>query len=472
MSERRVISVDIGSTWTKAGLFLLTDSAVRVVARSAAPTTPDDLTQGFAQAVAPLLGLPSSTPFDDLPTEPPWVFCSSAKGGLRIAAVGLTRDLTLRAARLTATSAGGKVTAAYAYRLTPEDLAALAACPPDIILLCGGTDGGNERVPLENARALARLRLSSVVLFAGNRSISREVATALGEGDVRITENLMPEVGVFRPEPAREAIRQIYLDRIVIGKGLDSIRQRAGSAPRPTPLAVYELVQAVAALGGQWRRLCVVDLGGATTDVYSCVEGESDSRARVVGLPEPPMKRTVEGDLGLRVNALSLAQEAEALPGFCASPEADDARGVARAAAAHPAWLSAAPADRRGERLLACAAVALALSRHAGRLREVWSPEGKGFLLYGKDLRRTALLVGTGGCLARSDAAFADDALRLAPAEDRGLVLLPERPSYQIDAAYVWPLLGNIVPLAPLATARLAVESLSVPLPFHPENSA
>ena len=49
--------------------------------------------------------------------------------------------------------------------------------------------------------------------------------------------------------------------------------------------------------------LMIIDIGGATTDVHSVAEGKSAWNAvNQMGLPEPYVKRTVEGDLGLRFN--------------------------------------------------------------------------------------------------------------------------------------------------------------------------
>ena len=53
----------------------------------------------------------------------------------------------------------------------------------------------------------------------------------------------------------------------------------------------------------------MVDIGGATTDVHSVGAG-TPMRDGVVqyGLPEPFVKRTVEGDLGMRHNARTIAE--------------------------------------------------------------------------------------------------------------------------------------------------------------------
>ena len=47
-----------------------------------------------------------------------------------------------------------------------------------------------------------------------------------------------------RPDGARERIREVFLQRIVKGKGLDEIVAATGHEPNPTPYAVLQLVEA------------------------------------------------------------------------------------------------------------------------------------------------------------------------------------------------------------------------------------
>ena len=48
-----------------------------------------------------------------------------------------------------------------------------------------------------------------------------------------------------------------------------------------------------------------MDVGGATTDVHSVAKGSPEIQA-ILESPEPFAKRTVEGDLGIHVNARHL----------------------------------------------------------------------------------------------------------------------------------------------------------------------
>lgn len=80
----------------------------------------------------------------------------------------------------------------------------------------------------------------------------------------------------------------------------------------PTPAAVLaagELFARGAPNQPGLGDLMIVDVGGATTDVHSYVEQTPYDGAKMIGVPEPYVKRTVEGDLGIRESSNSLCVE-------------------------------------------------------------------------------------------------------------------------------------------------------------------
>jgi uncharacterized protein (TIGR01319 family) len=467
-----ILSVDIGSTWTKAALFDLGETPPRVVGQAQTPTTQEDLSLGFARVSCPLIGLPPETPVEKIRTVVPIHVSSSAKGGLAIAAIGVVPDLTVSVARLAAASAGGRIDAHYAYRLTETQVGELEARRPDIVLLCGGTDGGNESFVTRNARALAGSRLEAAFIYAGNAAVAAEVRGAFGGRPVHIVENVMPEIGRLNIEPARAAIREVFLRRIVEGKGLEKVAALCDSDPRPTPLAVYELMEACPS----WTDTVLIDMGGATTDLYSrcpCFRGEEGMVLR--GLQEPDLMRTVEGDLGMRVGARAAADGAcgyiqgrlgEAAGGgarpFGPDPSARFADWV-RCVAESPEVLAITPDQRAFDDLLAEACLYHAFVRHAGLAEEVWTPGGKVRVQRGKDLRGVRRIVASGGWLARRGSPQPLlRALEAGRRDNGGTRLLPECPEVYADTRYLVPLLGNIAARYPAAAAGLAAASLSL----------
>jgi len=456
----RVLSIDIGTTWTKGALVDLDGPSARIVRREAVPTTQADLAEGFERVRRALSRDAAEAAASRLPVR----FSSSAKGGLAIAAVGLVPDLTVSVARLAAASAGGKVTASFSYRLGAEAVAALERSRPDIVLLCGGTDGGDERYVLHNARALAASSIGCAILYAGNASVRDEVRRILASKDLAVAANVMPEVGRLDIEPARAKIRELFLARIVEGRGLARVSAETRCEAKPTPLAVYELVAAIAREVPGWDDLCLVDMGGATTDVYSSTESFAGGEGRVLrGIREPRLTRTVEGDLGLRVSAANAAESArEASDAALGVPHPAFDAWIAQAAS-RPELLAESAAERRFDDALALACLALALGRHAGTEEEAWTPQGKVRVQRGKDLRAVRRLVASGGFLARlASADLVHRALGEAARPDArtgARALLPSRPSVLADRAYVVPIAANLAADFPRPAARLAVDS-------------
>jgi len=465
MNGKLLLSVDIGSTYTKGGLFLLDGEELRLLGRKVRPTTVDDLGRGFADVrAAALAGRP-----DGASGDVPVYWLSSARGGLKIAAVGLTPDLTLSVARMAATSAGGKVVRAFSYELASDDLAELEAVAPDIVLLTGGTDGGNSRVVLHNAARLAETALPAVILYAGNRKVRDRVAGILAGRDLVTAANVMPEVGTIDIEPAREVIRRAFLDRIVDGKGLSGVVAATGREPLPTPLAVFELVRTIGERLPGWEDFALIDMGGATTDFYSFTESFHGGDSILLrGLREPKLKRTVEGDLGLRVSAEALFKSEKAFFESRLDPDGEEFAALRDHVARVSRETEYLPGDDRGRRfdeLLAAACVRAAALRHGGVVQRVFTPQGGFDVQRGKDLRRVDRLIGSGGFLAGlSDPAVLLEVCAPDAADPDTRHLVPEAPACYADDQYLIPLLANLAAEFPDAAARAAVAGLK-PLP-------
>ena len=139
----QIVSVDIGSTWTKAALFTREGDALTLVNHVLTPTTTHHLAKGFFSSLDQVLNVDDALPLLNS-GEVALKYSSSAKGGLAVAAMGLVPSITLETAKVTAHSAGAKIAQYYAYKLNRRDIQALEETQPDILLFTGGTDGGEE----------------------------------------------------------------------------------------------------------------------------------------------------------------------------------------------------------------------------------------------------------------------------------------------------------------------------------------
>lgn len=455
--------IDFGSTYTKLRAIDL--ERRRILGSGQGPSTvATDITIGMKAALADL-----EQRIGGLPQFKYRFASSSAAGGLRMVTIGLVRELTAEAARQAALGAGAKLVGAFAYRLTATDVAKLSELVPDMVLLAGGTDGGNSEVVLHNAAAFGRSALACPIVYAGNRAAADEAVALLAGKTVIVTENVMPEFNVLRIEPARAAIRQIFIDRIVHAKGIDRAQAMFDSVLMPTPAAVLEgaklLADGVNGHGGLGP-LLVVDPGGATTDVHSAANGEPSVPGVIPqGLPEPRIKRTVEGDLGMRHNAATLV-DAAGVKQIAADARIDEARvAVLLAKIAHDVEHLPQTAEEIAlDQALARAAVKLATGRHCGTVETIYTVTGPVTVQHGKDLTRVAAVIGTGGAVVGSRDPRAVLAMALAdPVEP--LALRPKQPRLLLDRHYLLyacGLLGTVEPQVALELALSHLEPLDM----------
>src|SRR5919199_164475 len=279
-SGNAVLCVDVGSTFTKAALVdpgdgtLLATASHRTTLPAPLPggTPGGDVLHGI-DAVRAAAEEQAGVGAGDV------LACSSAGGGLRIAVVGYERLVTAEAGRRVALSAGGRVVHVTAGPLAAPDVDRLRAARPDVVLLVGGTDGGDAEVLLHNARRIAVARLPAPVVLAGNAEAAPTARAELERlrRKVAVAPNVLPRIGTLEPLGARAAIREQFLRHVIGGKGLSRGRRFVRLVRAPTPDAVLAGVEVLAATAG--GDVLVVDVGGATTDVYSVITPQGEDGA-------------------------------------------------------------------------------------------------------------------------------------------------------------------------------------------------
>lgn len=431
------LCVDFGSTFTKMALVDLVGGTLCGVA--AHRTTLDtDVMDGYDACLADLTQRHPEAPDAEV------LACSSAGGGLRIAVVGNEELVTAEAGRRVALSSGGKVVAVLSNTHGAAEFDHLVqGVRPDVVLLTGGTDGGDDEGLLAGAAALVHAGWRGPVVVAGNVAAHEQATRVLADCPVVLADNVVPRIGVLVPESARAAIREMFLSHVIGGKGLSRRDQFTRIVRGATPDLVLTGVEVLADHLASHRSgdVVVVDIGGATTDVHSVVtvDPEEDQLSRSV-VADTRVTRTVEGDLGMRWSAASAVQagvEAGLLEDAVA--EAMHAAGVRRSEA--PDLLPSTPEEHAEDESIATVAATVALRRHVGRSRVVLGPDGRVVERTGKDLREVDLLIGSGGVLRSSPASAARVLGNLVGPSSEGWQQ-PEHPRIVVDQDYVLAAIG------------------------------
>ena len=225
--------------------------------------------------------------------------CSSAAGGLKMVAIGLVPDLTAEAAKRAALGAGARVIKTFSFNLSSDEIDEIRGIKPDIILLAGGTDGGNRDTIIFNARMIADSDIRKPVIVAGNKSARDEIREIFNERQVEyyVCDNVMPRLNVLEVEPAREEIRHVFMSRIIEAKGMGDAEHLINGILMPTPQSVLKAAE-ILSTGSDKEDgagdLIVVDIGGATTDVHSLCDGEPTKRSHLKG-PGRTLRQTHRG---------------------------------------------------------------------------------------------------------------------------------------------------------------------------------
>lgn len=438
----KYLTADFGSTYTK--LTAIDGDKREIVGTAAAFTTIiSHVGDGFRNALAKLNDkLGYQWEYDEL------ICCSSAYGGLKMVALGLVPELTAKAARMAASSAGAKVMQTFSYEISKGEQEEIKAINPDLVLLCGGTDGGNKEVILANAKRLLEIPGNFAIIVAGNKTASYEIEEILKGGDKSfvITENVMPEFNRLNIEPAKKCIMDLFISQIIEAKGLTEIQEMTPYKIVPTPFAVLNACNTFSQ--GTKRHkgigdLMAIDLGGATTDVYSIAKGEPTMESVMIkGIPEPFSKRTVEGDLGMRYSLSSLMEEADEFRlAQEIGTEPETVTEWVQRCTKEPSTLATTKEEEKIEEALARSGVRIATERHCGVLTKVYTPMGELYTLNGKDLTEVPYVLGIGGAIVNSPTPV--EILKGSKYDiQRYDCAKPKNPKYLLDKRYIMASMG------------------------------
>jgi len=455
---RSVLLIDFGSTYTKLTAVDL-DAEVILGTASAYTTVQTDINDGLNEGLRLLEEKTGKLDYTQC------FACSSAAGGLRMVTSGLVPELTSEAAKLASLGAGAKVVGLYSFQLTEDDIDEIRETDPDIFLLVGGTDGGNTECILHNAQMLAEMKPRFPIVIAGNRNAARQCQRILEGCEVYVCPNVMPKFGTLNIEPTQKQIRDIFLNRIVQAKGLSKVTGLLDDILMPTPSAVLQAMELLST-GCEGESgigdLIAVDVGGATTDVYSMADGMPEQMNTVYkGLPEPFSKRTVEGDIGMRYSIRGIVEAAgidrvaklsgltkqrvEELVDYLRSNTDKVPEGEGELEALDYA--------------LASMAIETAVSRHAGTMEETYTLMGLTFVQSGKNLTHVKQIVVTGGSLIHTKRTV-EIARHALYSPQQPASLRPKEADVWVDRTYILAAMGLLASHYPQTALRIMKKEL------------
>ena len=453
-----VLLIDFGSTYTK---LTAVDVDAEVILGTAASytTVQTDINDGLNEGLRLLEEKTGKIEYAEC------FACSSAAGGLRMVTSGLVPELTSEAAKLASLGAGAKVIGLYSFQLTEDDVDEIREIAPDIFLLVGGTDGGNTECILHNAKMLAGMQPKFPIVVAGNRTAARQCKRILEGCEVYVCPNVMPKFGALNIEPTQKQIRDIFLNRIVLAKGLSKVNDLLDDILMPTPSAVLQAMELLAK-GCEGESgigdLVAVDVGGATTDIYSMADGMPREMNTVFkGLPEPFSKRTVEGDIGMRYSIKGIVEavgveRVASLSGLSAQRVEELVDYLRNNTDRLP---DGDPELEALDHALASMAVETAVARHSGTMEEAYTLMGLTYVQEGKNLTHVRQIVVTGGSLihTKDTVKIARHAL-YSPAQP--MSLRPKEADIWVDRKYILAAMGLLSSHYPQTALRIMKKEL------------
>jgi len=454
-----VIATDCGSTTTKAILIERRDGVYRQTCRGEAPTTVEapfeDVTRGVLNAIQEVEELSGRRILDGERIVSPaqgdrgvdlFISTSSAGGGLQMMVAGVVQSMTGESAQRCALGAGAivmDVLAANDGRLPHEKIERIRQLRPDMVLLSGGTDGGTVSHVVELAEFVAaadpRPRFGAgfrlPVIFAGNRDAREQIGRVLQHrAALTLTENIRPSLEEENLGPARRVIHELFLEHVMAqAPGYRKLMGWTGAPIMPTPAAVGEIMQAIARRHG--INVIGVDIGGATTDVFSVFDGV--------------FNRTVSANLGMSYSVSNVLSEAWVDQIMRWVPfEMDEAelRDRVKNKMIRPTTIPQLRAELQIEQAIAREALRLAFLQHRDlavglkgvqterTLSDVFEQSGTGASLI--DMRRLDLLVGSGGVLSHAPRRAQAAAMLIDAFQPEGITRLA------VDSIFMMPHLG------------------------------
>jgi uncharacterized protein (TIGR01319 family) len=482
---RRIVATDCGSTTTKAILIERNDAGeYRLVARGEAPTTVEkpfeDVTLGVVNSITELEeiteqvvpngfptgrrnllkngqvwrhykdGKATDTPSANLDGADLYVSTSSAGGGLQMMVAGVVRSMSAESAERAALGAGAILMDTLAVddgRKDYQKVERLRQLRPDIILMSGGTDGGTKAHLIDMAEIIRRADpkprfgdMKLPIIYAGNKDAREEVGKVLGDKiALQVVDNLRPDMDRENLGPAREEIHEMFLEHVMQqAPGYSKLLDWASEEVMATPNAVGKLLKEYAENEG--INVLGVDIGGATTDVFSVFQSPEGERI---------YNRTVSANLGMSYSICNVLKEAGVeniarwLP-FEIDPT--EVRNRLRNKMIRPTTIPQTYEDLLIEHAVSREALRLAFDHHKSLARglkgssqqrdvgQIFSQQATGQTLV--NLMKLDMIIGSGGVLSHAPRRAQSALMMMDAYQPEGITMLT------VDSIFMMPHLG------------------------------
>lgn len=397
-----------------------------------------------------------------------YVSTSSAGGGLQMLVMGVVKSMTAESAERAALGAGAIVMDTICSndrRLPYQQIARIRQLRPDMILLAGGVDGGTVSHVAKLAELVAAARPTPrlglgfrlPLVYAGNRLAMSEVNAILADCvDIHPVANVRPVLESENLGPARDAIHDLFMEHVMAqAPGYDKLKTWAHIPIMPTPGAVGKLVETVARDRG--ISVLGVDIGGATTDVFSVFQGQ--------------FNRTVSANLGMSYsvgNVLTSAGFSNVARWMTTNLPDHDVRNRIKNKIIRPTTIPHLLEDLIIEQALAREALRLSLEQHAAfatslkgvqrrrTIAEAFAQSGSGETLV--NMMELDLIIGSGGVLSH------------APRREQAALMMIDAflplgvTQLAVDSIFMMPHLGVLSERAPEAAMQVFWRDCLVPL--------
>ena len=473
-----IIATDCGSTTTKAILIEKTEDGYRQTFRGEAPTTVEapfeDVTKGVLNSIQEVEELSGRTILDGETIITPaegnrgvdiYISTSSAGGGLQMMVGGVIKTMTGESAQRCALGAGAivmDILASNDGRLPHQKIERIRQLRPDMVLLSGGTDGGTVTHVVELAEFIAaadpKPRFGAgfqlPVIYAGNNKAQDEIDKLLGEKTaLTITDNLRPTMERENLMPARHVIHDLFLEHVMAqAPGYKKLMSWTGAPIMPTPGAVGEIMQTIARL--QEINVVGVDIGGATTDVFSVF-------SPVGNKSESVFNRTVSANLGMSYsisNVLAEATMENVMRWVPFDIAEEDLRNRIKNKMIRPTTIPHMLDELIIEQAMAREALRLAFIQHKQlavglkgvqrerTLSDVFDQDEEGSLI---EMMRLDLLVGSGGVLSHAPRRHQSMQMMIDAFQPEGVTRLA------VDSIFMMPHLGVLSTVNEIAATEV-----------------